>query len=980
MQLHLAELKKILSQFEQAYPKFSNADTLFINDPTSVSDKTKIIKLLTHKVPYYVGPLQTQQTQDKQAQTERQKPWSTRNAGMENAKIYPWNFDTVIDKTVSAENFIKRMTNKCTYLVDQPCLPKDSILYQKYMILNEINKLKINGDPIDAQAKKDLFNDLFMQKTNIKLGTIKDYFVAQGYAAPSIALADSEAMGGTINHKMTSYLKFEQIFGDDTGALLPQIEEAILSITILPDDKEMLHRRLGRIFAAQLESGQIDETSIAKIANLNFSKWGNLSAKLLDGITTDYKEFERTIIDWMWEDTYSFSELMRDEFGFNAKIEAYKKQFGYKSEEELINESYASVPVKRAARQAVKIIRELESVIGNPPAKVFIETPRSNEKSSRTESRRAQLDRLYKNLKNDVAEYQKTKEELEGYDNNSELQRKNLYLYFLQGGRCAYSGDALDISSLSIECNIDHIIPRAWLKDDSFDNMVLVRKEKNEAKKDTYPLNRVPEIDFSRMLVLWESWRKNGLMTDKKFKLLTRTDCLSIDEMAGFINRQLVETSQTTKMVAEILKRVMPDSKLVYQKAETVAEFKREWALYKGPRVDGRFVPDKDENGNKELIRMIKPQFLKVRDLNDLHHAKDAYLTIVVGNVYAARFTDNPREWLYKKSGGKPEAAQRILSMRTVMYDDRKGEVKLVADKNGVVVWDEECLRTVIDTYERNDILVSVRAFEKQGKLFNKEQVKSPGKGKSRIPIKKGLDVARYGGYTGSEAASFSYIRDNRRKRCFAAIPIRFSDKPAKYLMTEYPGCEVLYEKIFIDSVLMVNGHPVTLNGHSGQKQMWCSNLKQLLLSAEDSHYVNRLLKTKAKIVQDKNYVVNTNYDRVTKQENIQLYQTFLELAKGPYKTRPNIGPVIRALESGQVVFEELSLDQQIALLADILNLFRHVSAQSSVVNCKLLGGKEKSGKTYFPATYQPGTKPDIKLVITSVTGLYKKVIDLGEL
>jgi CRISPR-associated endonuclease Csn1 len=484
------------------------------------------------------------------------------------------------------------------------------------------------------------------------------------------------------------------------------------------------------------------------------------------------------------------------------------------------------------------------------------------------------------------------------------------------------------------------------------------------------------------MLVLWKSWHKNGLMTDKKFKSLTRTS-LSIDEIAGFINRQLVETSQTTKMVVEILKRVMPGSELVYQKAETVAEFKREWALYKGTRVDGRFVPDKDENGNKELIRMIKPQFVKVRDLNDLHHAKDAYLNIVVGNVYSTRFTNNPYQWVRDQLGDKPEA-KRNWSMRTVMYDDREGEVKLIADKNGVVVWDEECLKTVISTYERNDILISVRAFEKQGKLFNKEQIKSPGKspgkGKSRIPIKKGLDVERYGGYTGSEAAYFSYIRDSCGKKCFAAIPIMSKHNPAKYLMKMDPGCEILYEKIFIDSILMVNGHPVTLNGHSGQQQLLCSNLKQLLLSAEDSNYVNRLLKIKEKMVQEKTSVVNTRYDKITKQENIQLYQTFLELAKGPYKTRPNIGPVIKALESGQEAFEGLSLDQQITLLVDILNLFKHVSAQSSVVNCKLLGGKEKSGKTFFPSTYQPDTKPDIKLIITSVTGLYKKVIDLGEL
>ena len=40
--------------------------------------------------------------------------------------------------------------------------------------------------------------------------------------------------------------------------------------------------------------------------------------------------------------------------------------------------------------------------------------------------------------------------------------------------------------------------------------------------------------------------------------------------------------------------------------------------------------------------------YKKVRELNDYHHAKDAYLNIVVGNVYSSKFTNNPLMWLKK--------------------------------------------------------------------------------------------------------------------------------------------------------------------------------------------------------------------------------------------------------------------------------------------------------------------------------------------
>lgn len=79
-----------------------------------------------------------------------------------NEKIYPWNFDDVVDKDKSAENFIMRMTNKCTYLVGEDVLPNQSILYSKFRVLNELNNLKINGEKPDVEVKKKIYNELFL--------------------------------------------------------------------------------------------------------------------------------------------------------------------------------------------------------------------------------------------------------------------------------------------------------------------------------------------------------------------------------------------------------------------------------------------------------------------------------------------------------------------------------------------------------------------------------------------------------------------------------------------------------------------------------------------------------------------------------------------------------------------------------------------------------------------------------------------------
>ena len=69
-------------------------------------------------------------------------------------KITPWNYKDMVDEDASENAFIRRMTNKCTYLPTEDVLPKDSLCYQKFMVLNEINNLQIDGLKIPVKAKQ----------------------------------------------------------------------------------------------------------------------------------------------------------------------------------------------------------------------------------------------------------------------------------------------------------------------------------------------------------------------------------------------------------------------------------------------------------------------------------------------------------------------------------------------------------------------------------------------------------------------------------------------------------------------------------------------------------------------------------------------------------------------------------------------------------------------------------------------------------
>ena len=79
----------------------------------------------------------------------------------EKGKVYPWNFDQKVDAERSAEEFILRMTNKCTYLKKEDVLPAGSLLFEKYKVLNELNTVKIRGDRLPVPVKQKVFEDLF---------------------------------------------------------------------------------------------------------------------------------------------------------------------------------------------------------------------------------------------------------------------------------------------------------------------------------------------------------------------------------------------------------------------------------------------------------------------------------------------------------------------------------------------------------------------------------------------------------------------------------------------------------------------------------------------------------------------------------------------------------------------------------------------------------------------------------------------------
>ena len=215
---------------------------------------------------------------------------------------------------------------------------------------------------------------------------------------------------------------------------------------------------------------------------------------------------------------------------------------------------------------------------------------------------------LYKSISSESKEWRDSQiAQIEKADENGSLRSKKLFLYYVQMGKDIYTGKPIDLHELfsNNKYDIDHIYPRHFVKDDNIaNNLVLTNKGENNKKQDEYPLNSAIRSS-EKVRELWDALHRCGLINDEKYKRLTRHSPFTEEEKAGFIARQLVETSQATKGVADLLKQLLPqkDTTIVYAKASNVSDFRHDFG------------------------------FLKSRKLNDFHHAQDAYLNIVVGNA-----------------------------------------------------------------------------------------------------------------------------------------------------------------------------------------------------------------------------------------------------------------------------------------------------------------------------------------------------------
>lgn len=327
-------------------------------------------------------------------------------------------------------------------------------------------------------------------------------------------------------------------------------------------------------------------------------------------------------------------------------------------------------------------------------------------------------------------------------------------------------------------------------------------------------------------------------MGEKKFKNLTRS-VVSDEDKQRFIARQLVETGQMVQCVTELFKRYYPDVHVSGIKAGLSSELREQYGLY------------------------------KIRELNDMHHAYDAFLAATMGN-----FVERFMPWLDSESS----AAIRFRKAQEARKDDDDNKVDL-SSKHGMILakfsrdqvdadtreiirnaQQEICYLKAVWGYHDGHVVFLKR--QKSGKITEASRYRA-GHASAKLPLKKGMSCQRYGGFDSIKPAyiaAISYQKGKKRVGELVNVPIYLAEAIEQnpkvlvdYLEKDYPGVQIIRPKILMNQRIEYEGSELLLRSCS---EMY--NARELFIPIYLHHTLWKLYKAPKQLQPDDEEHLNT--------------------------------------------------------------------------------------------------------------------------
>ena len=853
-QMQKDELIKILDHQEKYYPVLKE-------------NRDKIISILEFRIPYYYGPLDG----------NKQFGWLIKKKGKEKERILPWNHQEIVDVQETAAQFIKKLTNYCTYLPIEKVMPQKSLTCSMYEVLSEVNKIRIDGKLLPIDTKNRLIEDLFFKRKTVKEKDLINWLKQNQLTVGEITGYQKEK---AFSSSLAPWIDFKEIFDEINDSNYDIIEKIIEDMTIF-NEGSILKERLKKAY-------NLDQNKVKKIMKLKYSGWSRLSKKLINGIRADNKFGSSvSILDVMKESHMALMEIINDQdLGFKQIIEKenFKNETGSFEYEDIENLA-GSPALKRGIWQTLQVIEEIKNYMGHEPKNIYIEFAREEQEKVRTTTRVKKLKSIYNDIKNQLDVHGKeVYSNLNKQDEKSSIE-KRLYLYYTQLGKCMYSGESLDIDKLS-NYEIDHIFPRTLTSDDSLDNLVLVKKKENQRKLDDLVL---PLEIRNKMEVFWKKLYDNGLITQTKYYRLMR-DEFRRDQIDKFINRQLVETRQIIKHVANIIENHYKGTKVFTIRANLSHEFREKYGIYKN------------------------------RNVNDFHHAHDAYIACIIGRYIQIRFPGLEAKYVYGQYMQNVKKTKNNIDKENHGFIINSMKYECIDEDTGEVIWNPERILDYIKCFNYRDVHITKKLDTNNRELFNvtilpNDKNSEKGKTKATIPVNKlRSNVRKYGGFSGlqSDIVAIEGKKGKKIDRRLINLPILLRyvsiEDQCKYIMENNKYSDVkIIKKIKKNQLIEIDGGLYYLSSATE-----LVNAHQLILNNKENEIIFEI--NNAMIKNDYSYFENREIE-ITK-----LYNLLCDKMKKYY---PKYKGIYEKILTKNIDFNILEIDLKCRVILEVLKILK---------------------------------------------------------
>lgn len=371
------------------------------------------------------------------------------------------------------------------------------------------------------------------------------------------------------------------------------------------------------------------------LANVSMQlDYGSLSAKAIRKILPYLmKGYEYSSACELAGYKHSARSLTKEEL----ECKAYKSHL-----DELKRNSLRNPVVEKILNQMINVVNEIAATYGKPD-EIRIELARDLKKS---QEERELLDQA---IRKNTAESEQLRKELEEefgiqHVTKNDILRYKLYNELKQNGyKTLYSNTYIPREELfSKRFDIEHIIPKARLFDDSFSNKTLEVRDINIEKGDMTAYDYIAGKYGDEELAKYES-RVEELFTQKAISGTKKRNLLmkEADIPSDFLQRDLRDSQYIARKAREILEEMVPF--VVTTTGSVTSRLREDWQLvnlmqelnWDKYNALGLTESYADKNGN--IIRRIK-DWTKRNDHR--HHAMDA-LTIAFTKRSIVQYLSN---------------------------------------------------------------------------------------------------------------------------------------------------------------------------------------------------------------------------------------------------------------------------------------------------------------------------------------------------